>query len=398
MLFQDIRAQGSEGLFALDYPWGARLVELDPHTGVVVRQLNYSQHPVTETKLAHDGSRVIVLGNTNWLADRLIRVHPADGQSAHLPSIGAPWRIICVDFDPVSMTMHGICVDWQGGTGHYCCTLDPVTGGFSLGPPLSPAANGPTALAVSPQGVTILATASGPKLYQLDMATGSVIYLGNMSVPTSVPDDLAFNGAGQLWATLEDVYTGADTGLYTLDPGNFVASRVLATSRPYFGLAFGSKTASQPYCGAKISSLACSPSLHADGIASPVAVSGFTITADNLNNNRAGLLLYSSSGRATIPFQGGQLCIQPPLSRSTAATTGGTPLPALDCSGTWSIDYNALVWNRYHFVQSAKATTAPSPFLVPGTVVQCQWWGRDPGFPPPNDSMLSNGLEFTLAP
>jgi hypothetical protein len=41
----------------------------------------------------------------------------------------------------------------------------------------------------------------------------------------------------------------------------------------------------------------------------------------------------------------------------------------------------------------------PAPALSQaGTVVDCQWWGRDQGFPAPSNTALSGGLEYTVQP
>ena len=146
---------------------------------------------------------------------------------------------------------------------------------------------------------------------------------------------------------------------------------------------------SVPYCTAKLNSLGCTPSIGGAGTPSASASSGFTISAVNLRNRKPGILLYSNAGRAATPFTGGTLCLAGPIKRVQDLNTGGTPSPANDCSGVLSVDMNAF--------RAGTLGGNPAPYLsTPGTVVGAQYWARDPGFPAPNNTQLTNGLEFVI--
>jgi hypothetical protein len=136
------------------------------------------------------------------------------------------------------------------------------------------------------------------------------------------------------------------------------------------------------YCTAKVNSSGCTPSINFTGAPSATAGSGFTIGATNILNAKFGLFFYSKSGQQAVPFQGGTLCAKAPLIRTSLQSSGGTA----PCGGTFNMDFNA-------YIASGK-----DPGLVPGTAVDGQYWSRDPGFAPPNNTNLTNGLHFVICP
>ena len=145
------------------------------------------------------------------------------------------------------------------------------------------------------------------------------------------------------------------------------------------------------YCTAKINSQGCLPTIGSSGVPSASANSGFVISASNSLNHKNGLLLYSVAGRAASAFQGGTLCIQFPIKRTSAANSGGSLPPTIDCSGVFSIDMCA-------FASGSLGGNPLAALKIPGTLVDTQWWGRDPGFASPLNSSLSNALEVLVEP
>jgi len=142
------------------------------------------------------------------------------------------------------------------------------------------------------------------------------------------------------------------------------------------------------YCTAKLNSLGCTPAISASGNSSAAASSGFVVSAANVLNNKPGLLFYGLNGPAAAPFQGGFLCIAPPLHRAPVVYSGGSSGP-LDCSGVLSFDMNAFA--------AGALGGAPLPeLLLPGSFVQCQWWGRDNGFAAPLNTSLSDALGYVV--
>ena len=148
------------------------------------------------------------------------------------------------------------------------------------------------------------------------------------------------------------------------------------------------------YCTAK-PGLACGvPQISSSGSPSASATSGFVVSAQPARSTRTGVLLYTNNGRANLPFPSGGhiLCISAsPLRRGGPTDSGGTPGP--NCDGVFSLDMNAYASGNYN---PPFPTHSPAAFLlVPGTQINCQWWGRDSVA---TGSFMSDALEYCVSP
>lgn len=144
------------------------------------------------------------------------------------------------------------------------------------------------------------------------------------------------------------------------------------------------------FCTAKVNSLGCTPVIEVSGTPSADARHRFTISGSNVRNQKVGWLLYGLNGQSTSPFPTAAVCLANPIRRIPAVTSGGSATGS-DCSGVYSVDFNAFAggWLGGN----------PHPALrIPGTTVDAQWLGRDPGFPPPDNIALTAGVHFTVCP
>lgn len=184
---------------------------------------------------------------------------------------------------------------------------------------------------------------------------------------------------------------GGGTGCYWFGgyPGNPLAGLWLelgsngscggCTGSPLNYCTSGTTSAATGSCVATIALTSGVPSASNAGPA--------TITAQNLPNQKNGLIFLGQGQAAgTWGPNGHFLCIQAPTQRTPSGTTGGTPAPAIDCTGTLSIDLNAVLATQGILGQTPAA----------GMVIDAQGWFRDPGSS--KTTAMTNGLEVTLCP
>ena len=141
------------------------------------------------------------------------------------------------------------------------------------------------------------------------------------------------------------------------------------------------------YCTSSTTSSGCVPTISASGHASVAATTPFTISVNNVNGQRTGLIFYGVHGQTASPWGTGSsslLCVKAPTQRMSLLSSGGT---SGACDGLLAEDWNAFA--------ALRPFALGQPFIR-GETVWAQGWFRDP--PAPKTSALSDGMVFAVGP
>lgn len=218
-------------------------------------------------------------------------------------------------------------------------------------------------------------TNNEPDVFMEDLRTRSVV---RVNVGTFGQQSSAYTplGASASRRGREVVFVSCAANLVAGGDGNGGAADVFVRSA----------AAMEPfvYCSSKQNSLGCQPFISASGWPCVGSSAPFQVSAASFLSNTVGLFFYSTSNRTSVPFLGGTLCFGPPRRRTRVQSSGGGA--GLDCSGQYSIDFNAII------------AAGLDASLVPGVTIRGQYFSRDPGFAPPLNIGLSNAIEFDIGP
>ncbi len=144
------------------------------------------------------------------------------------------------------------------------------------------------------------------------------------------------------------------------------------------------------YCTSSVTSGGCEPRMHSSGLPRASQNAGFVVSCDDVPNNKLGLFFYGFDGRQAVPFGAGTFCLRTPVQRTPIMNSAGNPGSVSDCSGSYSLDFNA-------YAKGLLGAAAPAELTSVGQRVNVQCWGRDPQGALAT-TFLSNALEYVVGP
>jgi hypothetical protein len=206
------------------------------------------------------------------------------------------------------------------------------------------------------------------------LLSGLAGYIGVWDTnPTTIPTG-AVNVSASATSTSYSIGSSTTPRYYHLRPrdnaGNFGLTR-------HFGPVLANAVSVSTYCTGKTNSLGCVPFIGSFNQPDKSAGS-FTVTCNNVLNQKFGLLFFGTTQVAT-PFQGGTLCVGAPTQRTDSLSSGGAT-SGNSCSGSYSYQFTTARMNLFG--------------MDPGETYFAQWWMRDPASA--STTGLSNAVRFTV--
>ncbi len=144
------------------------------------------------------------------------------------------------------------------------------------------------------------------------------------------------------------------------------------------------------YCTSSLTSGGCKPRMGSSGLPRVSQNAGFVVSCTQAPNNKLGLFFYGFGGRQAVPFGAGTFCMLTPVQRTPIMNSGGNPTSVNDCSGSYSLDFNA-------YAKGLLGVAAPTELSTVGQRVNVQCWGRDPQGALAT-TFLSDALEYVVGP
>jgi Tol biopolymer transport system component len=332
----------------------------------------------------------LVLGDTNGKLDVFVHdrqtgatlrasVASSSAQAnadSYTPSISADGRYVAF----ASLATNLVAFDKNGAPDVFVRDLQTsITTRVSVRADGSQAAGLSVAPSISADGRFVAFESAAPDLVAGDRSRVRDVFVHDRQSATTTRASVATDGAeggGTSWSP--SISGDGSVVAFASASSNLVAGDANAAYDVFARDRTGSGIAS--YCTAKVNSAGCTPAIGATGTPSASAGAGFVVTAEQVLDLDAGLLLYGVAGSKAAPFQGGYLCVRAPLARTPVQTAGGNGLPP--CVGTYALDFNAWI------------AGGADPALGAGRQVWAQYWTRDALAP--STTGLTDALTFVI--
>lgn len=370
----------SEWLYAQT---GNGLQVYDPETGEHL-QSSYIPSLILNRGLVYDSGRLYMMNqNLEIWRDFMVELHPATSRYTEIGKTGFSLAegYTGLTRDPTTdryyVQANDTIYEADMSTGELTW-LSRIEQGVAIITAIAISAHGEV-YGISPPSVYYPKAA----LYRLRLESGRLDRVGDLQPIPILFATLTFDAQNRLWGSGYGPFTQQKHRLYRIDLETLELHSTFPFPEEFPGvvaIAFGPKPNVTNYCEAKPNSQGCLPAIGWKGHPSASAHFGFQVSSADVVSDSPGFLMLGFGGQASLPFQGGTLCVAEPIVRTTPQASGGSA----GCDGSWSLDVNTWLFTNHP--------------LEPGDRFTCQWWGRDPGLVGRHSGQLSDALEVVLLP